>query len=258
MFEIASQTLIDLLATYGYWAVFLCIAVESAGVPVPGETMLLAAAVYGGATHQLHVALVIAAAAGGAIVGDNLGYLLGRVGGDRLLRRYGHYVRLDERRLKIGRYLFLRYGGPAVFFGRFVAILRMWAAFLAGAHRMPWGRFLAFNVAGGIAWAALYGWGGYALGDSVLRDGGPLRFIAMGLAVVVTVVVPIVLHRNEGRLSAQAEQALPGPLDSAPSAPRPPSSAAQQDGCSVAPTVATRRRRLSDAPSSGVVFTIDR
>jgi membrane protein DedA with SNARE-associated domain len=212
MFEIASQSLFALLATYGYWAVFICIALESAGLPLPGETMLLAAAVYGGTTHRLSVVLVVVAAAGGAIVGDNLGYLLGRVGGARLLRRYGRYVRLDERRLKVGQYLFLRYGGPVVFCGRFVAVLRMWAAFLAGTNGMPWGRFLAYNAAGGAVWATLYGWGGYALGDSALRADGPLRFVAMGLAVVVTIVVPLVLHRYEGRLSVAAERALPEPL----------------------------------------------
>jgi len=94
--------------------------------------------------------VVIAAAASGAILGDNLGFWIGREGGYRLLRRYGRYIRLEERRLKLGQYLFMRHGGKVVFFGRFVAVLRAWAAFLAGTNRMRWPRFLLFNAAGGI------------------------------------------------------------------------------------------------------------
>jgi membrane protein DedA with SNARE-associated domain len=83
-----------LLLSYGYWAILLVVAIESTGIPVPGETMLIAAGIYAGATHHLNIALVIAAAATGAILGDNLGYLAGREGGYRLLHRYGRYIRL--------------------------------------------------------------------------------------------------------------------------------------------------------------------
>jgi len=95
------------LATYGYWAVLLFIAIESTGIPFPGETMLLIAAIAAGTTHQLSIFLVIVAAASGAILGDNLGFWVGREGGFWLLRRYGRYIRLDERKLKLGLYLFL-------------------------------------------------------------------------------------------------------------------------------------------------------
>ena len=209
MIEIATHTLTDALATYGYWAIFVLIAIESAGIPVPGETMLLAASVYAGTTHQLHLALIVAAAAAGAIVGDNVGFVLGREGGERLLRRYGHLVRLNERRLKVGRYLFLRHGGKVVFWGRFVAVLRMWAAFLAGTNRMPWTRFLVYNAAGGAAWATLYGVGGYMLGSDVLDQGGPVRILTLGLALVVGIAVPLMLHRYEAQLVAEAEDAFP-------------------------------------------------
>ncbi len=211
--EIATHTLTDALATYGYWAIFVLIAIESAGIPVPGETMLLAASVYAGTTHQLHLALIVVAAAAGAIVGDNVGFVLGREGGERLLRRYGHLVRLNERRLKVGRYLFLRHGGKVVFWGRFVAVLRMWAAFLAGAHRMPWTRFLVYNAAGGAVWATLYGVGGYMLGSDVLDRGGPVRILTLGLALVVGIAAPLMLHRYEARLVAEAERAFPSTLD---------------------------------------------
>ena len=104
MFHLATQDLTYLLNTYGYLAVLVFVAIESTGIPFPGETMLLVAAIYAGTTHHLTIYWVIAAAAIGAIVGDNLGYWVGREGGYRLLRRYGPYIRLDERKLKqIGR-----------------------------------------------------------------------------------------------------------------------------------------------------------
>ena len=107
----------SILQTYGYLAVFVLVGLESAGIPLPGETMLLVAAIYAGTTHQLAIGWVIAAAALGAILGDNLGYLAGREGGFRLLRRYGHYVRLNDRKLKLAVYLFDRHGPKVVFPG---------------------------------------------------------------------------------------------------------------------------------------------
>ncbi len=205
-----------LLVTYGYWAVLVFVAVESMGVPFPGETMLLAAATYAGTTHHLQLLLVIAAAAVGAILGDNVGYLAGREGGYRLLRRYGRYIRLDERKLKLGQYLFALHGGKVVFFGRFVAVLRIWAAFLAGTYRLPWRRFLLYNAAGGVVWATVFGLGGYVLGDSVHRLGGPIGIAGVALAVLAAGAAIVFLRRNERRLADEAERALPGPLDDTP------------------------------------------
>ena len=175
MTHLSTQTLTHLLATYGYWAVLLFVAVESTGIPFPGEAMLLTAAIYAGTTHHLHIALVIVAAATGAILGDNLGFWVGREGGYRLLRRYGYLVRLDERKLKLGHYLFARHGGKVVFFGRFVAVLRAFAAFLVGANRMPWERCLLANATGGLLWATVYGLGGYLFGNTLHRVAGPVR-----------------------------------------------------------------------------------
>lgn len=207
-----TSTLTHFVATYGYIAVLLFVAIESTGIPFPGEAMLLAAAIYAGSTHRLHIALIVAAAAAGAILGDNLGFWVGREGGYRLLRRYGRVVRLDERKLKLGRYLFKKYGGQVVFFGRFVAVLRAWAAFLAGANRMPWDRFLVANAGGGVLWAALYGVGGYLLGDRVQRIAGPFRWAAVALAALVAIAFVLFLRRNEARLEAEAERAFPGTL----------------------------------------------
>lgn len=213
MFHFTGGDLTHLLATYGYWIVLLFVAIESMGIPFPGETMLLAAAIYAGTTHHLQIPLVIAAAAAGAILGDNLGFWVGREGGYRLLRRFGHYIHLDERKLKLGQYLFMRHGGKVVFFGRFVAVLRAWAAFLAGTNRMPWSHFLVFNAAGGILWATIFGLGGYILGDNFSRIAGPAGTVLAVLAAGIIVVSLILLRRNQKRLEEEAERALPGPLD---------------------------------------------
>jgi membrane protein DedA with SNARE-associated domain len=189
------------------------VAIESTGIPFPGETMLLVAAIYAGTTHQLSLLLVIVAAASGAILGDNLGFWIGREGGYRLLRRYGRYLRLNERKLKLGQYLFLKHGGKVVFFGRFVAVLRAWAAFLAGTNRMHWPRFLFFNAAGGIVWATLYGVGGYLLGDNIHRLTGPVGVIFLVLAALLILAGLLFLRQNEQRLEEEAERALPGPLE---------------------------------------------
>ncbi len=100
-----------------------------------------------------------------------------------------------------------------VFFGRFIAVLRAFAAFLAGTNRMPWPRFLLFNALGGIVWATLYGMGGYLLGNNIHRFTGPVGTITLVLAVLIILVLLVVLRRNEHRLGEEAEQALPGPLD---------------------------------------------
>jgi membrane protein DedA with SNARE-associated domain len=202
-----------LLSTYGYWAVFLIVAIESTGIPLPGETMLLLAAIYAGTTHHLLIALVIVAAASGAIGGDNLGFWIGRQSGSRLLRRYGHYIGLKERRLKLGQYLFKQYGAKVVFFGRFVAVLRAWAAFLAGTNQMPWDRFLLFNALGGILWATLYGMGGYLLGNAIERVSGTIGIIGVALGLLILVAFFLFVRRYEQRLEDEAERALPGPLE---------------------------------------------
>jgi len=213
MFGFTSSALMHLLESYGYIAVLVFVAIESTGIPFPGETMLIIAAIYAGTTHHLSITFVIGAAALGAILGDNLGFWVGREGGYRLLRRYGRYVHLDERKLKLGQYLFQKHGNKVVFFGRFVAVLRAWAAFLAGTNRMHWTSFLFFNAFGGIVWATIFGLGGYFLGDRVHQLTGPVGVVALVLAAIVLIAFFIFLRRNEKRLEDEAERALPGPLD---------------------------------------------
>jgi membrane protein DedA with SNARE-associated domain len=215
MIQIATRDVTHLLQTYGYLVVFVFVGLESTGIPLPGETVLLAAAIYAGATHHLEIAGVIVAAALGAILGDNLGYWVGREGGFRLLRRFGRFVRLDERKLKLAIYLFDRHGPKVVFFGRFVAVLRAWAAILAGTFRMRWVPFLAFNAAGGILWATMYGLAGYILGKSVHQLAGTIARVSLVAAVIVIVIFLVLIGRHERRWEEEAERALPGPLDEA-------------------------------------------
>jgi membrane protein DedA with SNARE-associated domain len=201
-----THTLMHLLATYGYLAVLLLVAIESTGIPVPGESMLIAASIYAATTHHLSIAVVVVAAALGAMVGDNLGYLAGRHGGTALIRRYGHLVRLDERKLAVGQYLFDTHGGKVVFFGRFVAILRMWAAFLAGMHHMPWKRFMLFNAGGAAGWATLMGVGAYSLGGTMARLGGVMGVTGAVLAALLMVGVSVALKRKERSLQVKVTE----------------------------------------------------
>jgi len=197
--------LTDLLHDYGYGLVGLVVGLEAMGLPLPGESLVIAAALYAGSTHELSIPFVVAAAAAGAIIGDNIGYLIGRVVGLRLLRRYGSYVLLPPERLEVGRRLFAKHGGKVVLFGRFVAILRTLAALLAGANGMSWPRFLLANAVGGIAWACLYGFGAYALGHAITRVQGPLGIAAVVIAIVVIAATVIYTRRKERRLAEAHE-----------------------------------------------------
>lgn len=212
MLEFIWSNLDGLLATYGYLAVFVFVGIESIGVPVPGETMLVTAAIYAGTTGRLSIFWVIVASSAGAIVGDNIGYVIGRTGGYRLLRRYGRYIRLEENRLRLGQYLFRKHGPKVVFFGRFVSVLRIFAAFLAGVNRMHWRVFLIFNAAGGIIWSTIYGVAAFLLGKQLLQLSGrvDLVLVIVGVAVIITVIV--FLRRNEARLQREADRARPRPL----------------------------------------------
>ena len=206
----------EFVATYGYLAVLVVVMLESAGVPLPGETTLVTASIFA-AQGTLNIWGVIACAAAGAILGDNAGYCVGREYGFPLVLRYGRYLHLDEPRLKLGQYLFQRHGGKIVFFGRFVALLRAFAALLAGINHLPWPRFFAFNAAGGIVWASLFGFGGYLLGHAFEHYARPVGVVALIAALVGAVAAQRFIAHHENALMARAEAALPGPLQ----APKP-------------------------------------
>ncbi|MGH3298542.1 MAG: DedA family protein [Trebonia sp.] len=195
--------------SYGYYAVFTLIALESMGIPLPGETALITAALYAGTTHHLNVVALAAVATCAAVTGDNAGYWIGRTGGLRLAERYGRYVRLDRAKLKVGRYLFARYGVKVVFFGRFIAVLRTFAAFFAGVGKMRWPSFVAANAAGGLLWASFYTLGAYALGNAASSVGSTITIAGYAVASVATVASFIMVRRSLRRLERRAEEALP-------------------------------------------------
>jgi membrane protein DedA with SNARE-associated domain len=197
-----------LLATYGYAAIFLLVMLESAGIPLPGETILVSASIYASTLRGLDIRFVIGAAAAGAIVGDNIGFWVGRTFGQRLLTRWGYLIGLDERKLKLGQYLFIRHGGKIVLFGRFVALLRALAAILAGINRFSPFRFFVLNAAGGIVWATVFGLGGYLFGEDVHRIAGPLGWAALLLALVAAFILWRFFKNHEEQLIANAEAEL--------------------------------------------------
>src|ERR1700712_3562250 len=201
-----------LIMTFGYFAVFAIVGLESVGIPLPGETVLVAASIYAATTGNLNIWIIFVVAASAAIIGDNIGYWIGNKGGYKLARKYGHKIRLDERKLKVGRYVFDRHGGKVVFFGRFVSVLRTFAAFIAGTVHMSWPRFLAFNAAGGIVWAGLVTFGFYLAGNTLEKFSGTINVVLISLAVLVVIAVFLIVRRQTNLLADKAEAAYPGPL----------------------------------------------
>jgi len=175
---------------YGLWFLFGIVCLESAGAWLPGETALIAAAIYASNGH-LSITGVIAIAAAGAIIGDNIGYWLGREGGRRLLYRYALLGRFADRVLPPAERFFERHGGKAVFFARFFGGVRVTGAWMAGITRMTWWKFLFWNAAGGIVWAIGVGliafYGGHAAADVIEEYG-----LYGGIGVVVIVVAGLV------------------------------------------------------------------
>lgn len=201
-----------LIHVYGLLTVAVIVGLECVGVPLPGETALLAAAIYAGTKHDLNIVSVILTAAGAAIFGRMIGYVLGHEFGYWLLLRYGSYVRMTTSRIKLGQYLFLRHGGKIVFVASFVPVLRTFAGIFAGANVMPWRDFLFANIVGAILWAALYGYAAYELGREFERLEGPLVVVLGIITVVLFIAGGIFVRRHEAQLIAEAERAMPGPL----------------------------------------------
>jgi membrane protein DedA with SNARE-associated domain len=201
-----------LISSYGLLLVAGVIGIESIGLPVPGETILIAAAIYAATHHTLNIYAVIAAAVAGAVVGNMVGYVIGREYGYRLLLRYGPYIGLTEARIKLGQYLFLCHGRKIVVIARFAPVLRSVAGILAGANRMPWKPFLLANIAGAIVWAVIYGVAAFLLGKGVERMAGPVALILGAVVVIGLVAGGMFVARHEERLVAEAERALPGPI----------------------------------------------
>ncbi|HVW17576.1 MAG TPA: DedA family protein [Solirubrobacteraceae bacterium] len=182
--------LIDVAQNVGYFAIFGLIAIETLGVPVPGETALITGALLAG-RGKLHVELVIALAAAGAILGDNVGFTIGRHYGRRLLTTdFGPFPRQRKRLIEVAEPFFERHGPKAVFLGRWFAGLRITSAWMAGASRMGWLVFLFWNALGGVAWAASVGLAVYFAGHSAETVADTVGVIgAIGVVVTLAGVI---------------------------------------------------------------------
>lgn len=198
--------------SYGYLAVFVFVAIESLGVPIPGESALIAAGAYAGETHKLNPWLIFLVAAVAATAGNIAGYSIGRKGGFALALRYGSKIRLDQHKLKVGRYVLDTQGSKVVFFGRFVSVLRTYVAFLAGTLDMRWHKFVVATVAAALAWAGIYTALAYNAAGTLKRLSGTVDLALAGVAVVVVVAVLFVVRHQVKRLGDRAEAAYPGPL----------------------------------------------
>ena len=193
----------DLVARYGYALLVVLIGLESFGIPLPGETALITAAALAARGH-LNIFLVVPAAAAGAINGDNAGYWLGRKGGIALVRRFGSKVGLTETKLLRVHRFFEDHGPKTVFIGRFIALLRSWAAALAGVGEMPYGTFSLYNALGGIAWAAVFGALGYVFGHNIPLLERYVGRVSIALVALVVAGALVFLWRRRRRAERAA------------------------------------------------------
>jgi membrane protein DedA with SNARE-associated domain len=204
-----------LVETAGYPLLFLIVMGESGGVPLPGETALITAAILA-SQGKLQIELVIPLAAAAAIVGDNIGYLVARRAGRWLLERPGRFARQRREVLAIGEPFFERHGPKAVFFGRFILGLRTWASWLAGATRMHWRSFVLWNALGGICWATAVGLIAYYLGRSAknaIETFGLYGLLAAGLAIVSALLLRRRYLRRRLSQERAADSTARNPID---------------------------------------------
>lgn len=200
----------EFIAQYGYFAVFGLITFQSLGVPLPGEAALIAAAIYAQHTDRISVLGIVVVAALASALGSAMGYWIGRRGGYPLLSRYGHHVGLNPARMRLGEYLFSLHGGKIMLFGRFMAVLRVYEAVLAGTYRMSFRRFMVFNILGAAIWAGAVGYFAYGFGELFHRMEGVFAWAALGVGLVALIGAGLYLRRTEVALQARADAALLG------------------------------------------------
>jgi membrane protein DedA with SNARE-associated domain len=196
------ESIQSFVESHGQWALlimFTLLALESFGLPVPGETAVIACSVLA-SQGSLSIAWVIVVAVSAAIIGDNLGYWVARTGGRPLLQRHKLTRAYAEKYLPKGERFFARHGGKAVFFGRFVAVLRVTAAWIAGLSHMRWWRFLGWNAAGAIVWATGVSLIAYYLGDAAAKALGRYGLFAAGGAVLLAALGFLIVRRLEKRM----------------------------------------------------------
>jgi membrane protein DedA with SNARE-associated domain len=199
-----------LIENYGYIAVFVVVLLGAAGLPLPSAAILAAAAVYAGTTHVLDIWVLIGVAIAAVILGSVIGYMLGVRGGPGMLDRVGPRLGLNEQRLKLGQYVFSKYGGVAVLVGRFLGPTRSFVGLLAGVNNMPWGPFVRFTAVGAIIWAMVWGLGSYLVGDSDHKFSMPGGLLTWAILAAVAFVL---IRRAWRHLLEEAEAATPDVTD---------------------------------------------
>ena len=214
-FEFLSlETIQEIARQYGYWAVFFGIALESAGIPLPGETITLVGGFLAG-SGELNYWLVLGTAIAGAVIGDNFGYWIGKLGGWSFLVRVGRFFRITEEQLTEAKNQFSENAARAVFFGRFVALLRIFAGPMAGIAQMPYPQFILCNLAGGTLWASVMVTLSFFLGrvvplEQLVSWMARLGIVALVLAVA-WIAVPMWLEsRKLKQPSARDQPSAPG------------------------------------------------
>lgn len=195
----------------GYPAAGLGILIESAGIPFPGETTLLAVAAYAAAGH-LDIRLVILIGALGSVIGANIGYAAGHYGGRPFVERLGHLLHINPGHMARSELFFARYGAATILFARFVLGLRTWASLMAGMARMPFWRFQLYTLIGGAIWATVIGLAGYTLGSNWGLVERLVRYLGIGglVVVVAVIVVVLLLRRRAARTWRSAGPPPPG------------------------------------------------
>jgi Uncharacterized membrane-associated protein len=189
------DVIVHLIQDYGYAILFLLVAIESLGIPLPGETALVTAAAFA-ATGDLTVQWVFLTALAAAVTGDNTGYWIGRKGGLSLVEKYGYRVGLNKTKLRKVRIFYEQHGSKTVLIGRFIAVFRSWAAVLAGVMKMPYARFVAFNAIGCVAWTTVYTTLGYLFGRNLPVLEHYTKRIGIGVAIAVVVGAGVYYFRK--------------------------------------------------------------
>jgi len=193
-----------LLEHYGYLAVGGLVLVEDFGVPVPGETILIAAAIFAGAGH-MNIAVVILVAVAGAIIGDNIGFVIGHFGGRPLVERFGRYIFLTPERLDRAEDFFNRHGGKVVTVARFIEGLRQANGILAGIVGMHWLKFLVFNALGAVLWVGTWAALGYLAGENIVEIYAAFeRYKWYAVAAIVVIAAIVITRRVRRRRSGSA------------------------------------------------------
>lgn len=197
---LSMTSLTSLIDKYGYFTVCFSVIIECIGVPFPGETAVIISSLYAAKTGHLSIDFIFLSATVGAILGDNIGYSLGKNFGLRLILFLKKWLKFDESVLEVGEYAFFRLGGFVVLFGRFFSILRTWISFLAGTNEMQRTKFIIFNAIGGILWAALYSFGTFLIGQRIFSLKVPFEIAGISIFIVAFISITIYTKVNYKKL----------------------------------------------------------